>query len=219
MRKATAVITGLILFSFLVSIYFYPHVPEPMATHWNSQGKVDGYMSKLWGLFFMPLMITGLAVLFLAIPRIDPKRENIAKFRKYYDGFIILLTFFMLAVHLQMLLWNTGIRISPNAMLPAGIGLLFYYIEVLMENAERNWFIGIRTPWTLSSDRVWKKTNRLGGKLFRIAGIAVMLGTFFPELTFFFIIGPALFIAGFTTVYSYIEYQKDPKKTESQIET
>jgi Predicted integral membrane protein len=219
MRKATAVITGLILFSFLVSIYFYPHVPELMATHWNSQGEVDGYMSKLWGLFFMPLMITGLAVLFLAIPRIDPKRENIAKFRKYYDGFIILLTFFMLAVHLQMLLWNTGIRISPNAMLPAGIGLLFYYIGVLMENAERNWFIGIRTPWTLSSDRVWKKTNRLGGKLFRIAGIAVMLGTFFPELAFFFIIGPALFIAGFAAVYSYIEYQKEPKKTESQIET
>jgi uncharacterized membrane protein len=186
-----------------------------MATHWNSQGEVDGYMSKPWGLFFMPLLITGLTVLFLSIPRIDPKRENIAKFRKYYDGFIILLTFFMLAVHLQMLLWNTGIRISPNAMLPAGIGLLFYYIGFLMENAERNWFIGIRTPWTLSNDRVWRKTNRLGGKLFRIAGIAAMLGAFFPKFEFLFILVPALFIAGFTTVYSYLEYQKELKETES----
>lgn len=219
MRKATAVITGLILFSFIISIYFYPHVPETMATHWNSRGEVDGYMSKLWGLFFMPVVITGLAVLFLAIPRIDPKKENIAKFRKYYDGFVILLIFFMLAVHLQVLLWNTGIRISPNAVLPVGIGLLFYYIGVLMENAERNWFIGIRTPWTLSSDRVWRKTNRLGGTLFRIAGIAAMLGAFFPDIAFFFILGPALFIAGFTAVYSYLEYQKEVKETGSQIKT
>lgn len=219
MRKATAVITGLILFSFIISIYFYPHVPETMATHWNSRGEVDGYMSKLWGLFFMPLVITGLSVLFLVIPRIDPKKENIAKFRKYYDGFVILLIFFMLAVHLQVLLWNTGIRINPNAVLPVGIGLLFYYIGVLMENAERNWFIGIRTPWTLSSDRVWRKTNRLGGTLFRIAGIAAMLGAFFPDLAFFFILGPALFIAGFTVVYSYLEYQKEVEETGSQIKT
>jgi uncharacterized membrane protein len=219
MRKATAVITGLILFSFIISIYFYPHVPETMATHWNFRGEVNGYMSKLWGLFFMPVLITGLAVLFLAIPRIDPKKENIAKFRKYYDGFVILLIFFMLAVHLQVLLWNTGIRISPNAVLPVGIGLLFYYIGVLMENAERNWFIGIRTPWTLSSDRVWRKTNRLGGMLFRIAGIAAMLGAFFPDLAFIFILGPALFIAGFTAVYSYLEYQKEVKETGSQIKT
>jgi uncharacterized membrane protein len=89
MRKSTVVITGLILFSFIISIYFCPLVPESMATHWNSRGEVDGYMSKFWGLFFMPLLVTGLAVLFLAIPRIDPKRENIAKFRNYYDGFII----------------------------------------------------------------------------------------------------------------------------------
>ena len=88
-----------------------------------------------------------------------------------------------------------------------------------MENAERNWFIGIRTPWTLSSDRVWRKTNRLGGKLFRSAGIAAIFGAFFPELALFFIIVPALFVAGFTVVYSYIEYQKELKETESQIKT
>ncbi|MGI5991698.1 MAG: SdpI family protein [Methanosarcina sp.] len=215
MRKPTAIITGLVFLSFIISIYFYPNMPESMATHWNIQGEVDGYMSKLWGVFFMPLMITGLAGLFLVIPRIDPKRENIVKFRKYYDGFVIFLIFFMLAIHLQVLLWNKGIRISPNAMLPAGIGLLFYYIGVLMENAERNWFIGIRTPWTLSSDRVWRQTNRLGGKLFRAAGIAAMLGAFFPELAIYFILVPSLSIAGFTFVYSYLEYKKELKETGS----
>lgn len=218
MRKATAAITGLVLLSFIISIYFYPQVPEQMATHWNSQGEVDGYMSKLWGLFFMPLVITGLTIMFLVIPRIDPRKENIAKFRNYYDGFIVLLILFMVAVHIQILLWNTGIKISPNAILPLGIGLLFYYIGILTENAERNWFIGIRTPWTLSSDRVWKRTNRLGGKLFKIAGIAAIFGAFFPELAIYFILVPVIFVAGFTVVYSYIEYQKELKENKRNKE-
>ena len=219
MRKATLEVTGLIILSFILSIYFYPHVPEQMATHWNSQGEVDGYMSKLWGLFFMPAVITGLTVMFLMIPRIDPKKENIEKFRKYYDRFIIIFILFMVAVHLQILLWNIGIRINPNTLLPAGIGLLFYYTGSLMENAERNWFIGIRTPWTLSSDRVWRKTNRIGGKLFRLAGITATLGSFFTGFAVIFVILPALFVAGFTVVYSYVEYQKELKDTDSQIKT
>ncbi|HOW13227.1 SdpI family protein [Methanosarcina sp.] len=214
MRKVTAAITGLVLLSFILSIYFYPQVPEQMATHWNSQGEVDGYMSKLWGLFFMPLVITGLVIMFLAIPKIDPRKENIAKFKKYYDGFIVILVLFMVAVHLQTVLWNIGIRINPNAMLPLGIGLLFYYMGILTENAERNWFIGIRTPWTLSSEKVWKRTNRLGGKLFRIAGIAAVFGAFFPEFAIYFILVPVIAVSGFSVIYSYIEYQKEIKENK-----
>jgi len=214
MRKVTAAITGLVLLSFILSIYFYPQVPEQMATHWNSQGEVDGYMSKLWGLFFMPLVITGLVIMFLAIPKIDPRKENIAKFRKYYDGFIVIVVLFMVAVHLQTVLWNIGIRINPNAMLPLGIGLLFYYMGILTENAERNWFIGIRTPWTLSSEKVWKRTNRLGGKLFRIAGIAAVFGAFFPEFAIYFILVPVIAVSGFSVIYSYIEYQKEIKENK-----
>jgi uncharacterized membrane protein len=214
MRKVTAAITGLVLLSFILSIYFYPQVPEQMATHWNSQGEVDGYMSKLWGLFFMPLVITGLVIMFLAIPKIDPRKENIAKFRKYYDGFIVILVLFMVAVHLQTVLWNIGIRINPNAMLPLGIGLLFYYMGILTENAERNWFIGIRTPWTLSSEKVWKRTNRLGGKLFRIAGIAAVFGAFFPEFAIYFILVPVITVAGISVIYSYTEYQKEIKENK-----
>jgi uncharacterized membrane protein len=216
MRKSTLAITGLVFLSFILSIYFYPQVPEQMASHWNSQGEVDGYMSKFWGLFFMPLVITGLAIIFLAIPKIDPRKENIEKFRKYYDRFIVILTMFMVVVHLQILLWNTGTQISPDAVLPVGIGLLLYYAGVLMENAERNWFIGIRTPWTLSSDRVWKKTNRLGGKLFKIAGIAAVFGVFFPESSIYFILIPVIFVAIFTIAYSYVEYQKEFRENKEK---
>ena len=217
MRKTTLTVAGLVLLSFILSIYFYSQVPEQMATHWDSQGEVNGYMSKFWGLFFTPVVIMGIAALFLVIPRIDPKKENIEKFRKYYDGFVMLFLLFMVAVHLQILLWNVGIQISPNKVLPAGIGLLFYYIGILIENADMNWFVGIRTPWTLSSDRVWKKTNQLGGKLFKLAGIVAILGTLFSKFAVFFIVVPVLLVAGFTVVYSYLEYQKELKETGPQI--
>ncbi len=209
MRKTTLTVIGLIFLSFIISIYFYPQMPDQMATHWSSQGEVNGYMTKFWGLFFMPLIITGIAVLFLVIPKIDPMKENIEKFRNYYEGFIILLILFMAAVHLYTLLWNIGIQTDSNVVLSIGIGLLFYGAGVLLENAERNWFIGIRTPWTLSSDRVWGKTNRLGGKLFKIAGIIAILGVLFPRFLTFFIIVPVLFIVVFSFVYSYLEYQKE----------
>ncbi len=212
MRKVTAAITGLVLLSFILSIYFYPQVPDQMATHWDSQGEVNGYMSKFWGSFFMPLLITGLVILFLVIPKIDPRKENIEMFRKHYEGFRLVLIIFLVLVHLHILLWNTGTQISPNAVIPLGMGLLFYYAGVLTENAEQNWFIGIRTPWTLSSENVWKRTNCLGGKLFRIAGITAFSGVFFPEYAIYFILVPAVIVVVITVVYSYLEYKKELKE-------
>ena len=209
MRKATFVVIVLILLSFILSIYFYSQMPERMAPLWNSQGKVDGYTSKLCGLFLMPLVITGIAVMFLIIPKIDPMKENIEKFSNHYDRFIIILILFLVFVQVHILLWNVGIHIRSNVFFPMGLGVLLYYTGILVENAERNWFIGIKTPWTLSSDRVWKKTNRIGGKLLKIAGIIAITGSFFKEYILFFIIVPVLSITGFTIVYSYVEYQKE----------
>jgi uncharacterized membrane protein len=86
---------------------------------------------------------------------------------------------------------------------------LFYYSGVLIENAKRNWFIGIRTPWTLSSDRVWDKTHKIGGKLFKIAGIVALAAVFFETAAIFFIIVPVIIVSIYTVVYSYLEYQKE----------
>lgn len=212
MRKSEITILGIILLSFIISIYFYPQMPEKIASHWNGQGQVDGYMSKFWGLFLMPFIFVGLALLLVAIPRIDPLRANIEKFRKYYDGFIILFFVFMLSIHFQLvILWNTGIEISPNVTFPIGFGFLFFYIGILCENAKRNWFIGIRTPWTLSNDVVWDKTHKIGGKLFKIAGVVALFGIFFQKYTLFFILVPVILVAAYTIIYSYVEYQKEMK--------
>lgn len=210
-RKIEIILLGIILFSCVVGIYFHPQMPEKMASHWNAQGQVDGYMSKFWGLFLMPFVLVVLALLFTVIPRIDPLKANIEKFRKYYDGFIILFFMFMLSIYFQVILWNLGIEISPNVILPIGLGLLFFYIGILCDNAKRNWSIGIRTPWALSSERVWEKTHKIGGKLFKIAGVIAFVGVFFQSYASFFILVPVILVAAYTIIYSYVEYQKEMK--------
>ncbi len=209
MRKSTLAILGIVLFSFIISAYFYPKMPARMVTHWNSRGEPNGYMQRFWGMLTMPLVLAGLALLFLIIPIIDPLRANIEGFRGYYDGFILLFFIFMLSVQSQLILWNSGRRISPNVIAPIGSGILFFYVGILCENAKRNWFIGIRTPWTLSSKRVWKKTHRIGGRLFKIAGIITIAGVFFQRYALLFILVPVLSVAAYTTVYSYIEYRRE----------
>jgi len=209
MRKVEMILFGLMLLPFITGVYFYPQMPEKMASHWNVRGEVDGYMPKFWGLFLIPLVLFGISLLFIAIPRIDPLRANIEKFRKYYDGFTIIFFIFMFSIYTYVILWNLGVRISPNVIFPIGLGLLYFYIGILCENAKQNWFIGIRTPWTLSSERVWDKTHRIGGKLFKVAGIIAPIGIFFQSYLLFFILAPSISVAIYSTVYSYFEYRKE----------
>jgi uncharacterized membrane protein len=85
--------------------------------------------------------------------------------------------------------------------------MLFYYIGVLLQFVKRNWFIGIRTPWTMSSDVVWEKTHRLGAKMFRASGIIALAGAFIPKYALALILLPVLFTAAYLIYYSYREYK------------
>ena len=209
MKKTNIIIIIVILISFVIGIYFYSQFPDRIASHWNIKGEVDGYMSKCWGLFLMPIILLGLWLLFLLIPRIDSLKKNIEKFRKYFDVFIVLITLFLFYIYLLAIAWNTGMRFDMGrAMVPA-MGILFYYIGVLLKHAKRNWFIGIRTPWTLSSDKVWEKTHEIAGKFFKIAGVIALLGIFFPQWVFLIVVAPVLLFVIYIFVYSYFLYQKE----------
>ncbi len=202
------IMVAIFIASLAISIYFYPFVPEKMASHWNAEGKVNGYMPKNVALFLIPFIILFLSLLFIAIPKVDPMKSNIKSFKKYYDGFVILFLIFMLSLHIQIILWNIGLKIPFNLFIPSWVAILFFYVGILLENAQQNWFIGIRTPWTLSSEKVWNKTHRLGGKLFKIAAFIALAGIFFPKYAIWFILLPALAFAFCLIAYSYFEYQK-----------
>jgi uncharacterized membrane protein len=209
MRKSKLIVMLIIVTSFIIGIYFYPQIPEKMASHWNVQGQVDGYMSKSWGLFLMPIISLGLFLLFILITKIDPLKMNIEKFRKYFDGFIIFIILFLFYLYLLTILWNFDNKFSMNQVLSPAFGILFFYCGILIEKVKRNWFIGIKTPWTLSNEKVWDKTHQLGGKLFKIVGIIAFLGIIFPNYTFFLILFPVIAVSIYTVVYSYFEYQKE----------
>lgn len=208
MRKSISAILVIILASFIIGIWLYPDMPEQMPSHWNAAGQVDGYMPRFWGLFLMPFISVGLLLLFMAIPRIDPLKRNIEKFRKYFDSFVVLIIAFLFYIYLLTLAWALGYRFNMMYMMLPALGFLFYYIGILMEHVKRNWFIGIRTPWTLSSDRVWEKTHKLGGKLFKIAGVIAVIGILFGEHAIWFVLVPVIAVAVYLIVYSYLEYQK-----------
>jgi uncharacterized membrane protein len=187
-------------------------MPERMASHWNAKGQVNGYMSRAWALFFMPGLSILLYLLFLAIPRIDPLKSNIKKFRGYFDNFVILILLFLFYLYLATIFWNRGFRFNMGYIVLPGISILLYYAGIVIENAKRNWFIGIRTPWTLSSDRVWKKTHLIGGKLFKICAIIILISVFFisfaTEYVFWIVFVLILALSFGLIAYSYFEYRK-----------
>lgn len=209
MKNARSIMWGIILASFGIAIVLYPSMPGIMATHWNASGEVNGYMPKSSGLFLMPFVSLFMIGLFLLIPKIDPLKANIEKFRKYYDGFIVFLLSFLFYIYVLSIAWNLGIKFNMTHMILPSMGVLFYYVGILLENAKRNWFIGIRTPWTLSSDNVWDKTHKVGARLYKAAGLAALLGIFFGKYAIFILIAPIIIVNVYLIFYSYSEYIKE----------
>ncbi|MBU0476650.1 SdpI family protein [Patescibacteria group bacterium] len=212
MKKSVIIVMGIILASFAIGIYFYPLMPENVASHWNAQGNVDDYMPKFWGLFLMPLALAGLSLFFLSIPKIDPLKENIEKFRKYYDGLIVILALFLFYVYFLIIIWNVGVKFNMAYVLMPAIAVLFYYIGILLDNSKKNWFIGIRTPWTLSDDKVWDKTHKIGGRLFKACAIVAIFGLFFSNYAILFMVIPVILTSIYTFIYSFFEYKKIKNK-------
>jgi uncharacterized membrane protein len=209
MNKMKNLSLVVVLVSFTIGIYFYSRMPEMMASHWNYRGEVDGYMPKFLGLFLMPIISAVLFGFFLLIPRLDPLKENIQKFSKYFDGYILFFELFLFYVYLLTILWSSGVTFNMTVAIMPALGVLFFGMGILIEKAERNWFIGIRTPWTLSSDTVWRKTHRLGGKLFKAVGVISVLGVFLSDFAIFFILTSVLIVSFYLVVYSYVEYKKE----------
>lgn len=202
----------LVAFALAFSVSVFDRLPDQMASHWNTANQVDGYMSRFWGAFLMPIVAVGMLALFLVIPNIDPLKANIAKFRNYFNAFIALMVAFLVYMHILTILWNLGYDQfnMGTAMLPF-LGLIFVFAGIMMRQAKRNFFIGIRTPWTLSSDYVWEKTHQIGSTLFIASGILALLGAIFADYAIWFILVPVLGTTFFLTVYSYVLYQQETK--------
>ena len=211
MSNRTSIIVSfcLIAIALLVGVILYTRLPDPMPSHWNAAGQVDGYMSKFWGIFLLPVMTAVLVPFFLIIPSIDPLKANIAKFRGVFNWFIVLFVAYMLFVYGLTLATALGSRFNMTVMLLPVVGLLFIGAGYMMGKAKRNFFIGIRTPWTLSSETVWDETHKLGSKLFMLSGAITILSAFLGENGFWLMMVAILAAALVPVIYSYILWRRE----------
>ena len=205
------IILLLVVVSFGVGIYYYDMLPDPMASHWDGEGNVNGYMEKTLAVFLIPVILAVFVGIFYVIPHIDPLKANIRKFDKYYQGFIVLFVFFLTYTQVLSVAWNLGYVFDMGKMIAPAMGIVFIYLGILMGNSKQNWFIGVRTPWTLSSQRVWERTHNIAKNIFMGIGLIwIAVGILAPAYTLY-VLGLLLIAVIWLFVDSYLEYQKELK--------
>ena len=205
MKKYEIVSLILIVISFILSFYFYPKIPDNMIINWTTHDTAPKYI----GLFLIPVFALIIFLMLKIIPEIDPLKENILKFEKYYETFIVLTIGFLIYVHVLIVLWNYGIKFNLVQFLAPAIAILLYYSGILLEKSERNWFIGVKTPWTISNEKVWKKANKVGGLFLKVMAVLSLLAIIVPQYFLYLIVIPMILSSVYLIVYSYLEYKKE----------
>lgn len=200
---------------FAISAWAWGQIPEGkvVPVHWGINGEVDRYGSKMEGLLVAPFIVLAIVVLFAFLPKMEPKRLNFALSQKPYHVIWGGLLLFFLALHLMMIWATLGNAVNIALFMSLMIGALFIVMGNYMGKIRQNYFMGIRTPWTLASELSWNKTHRLGGKLFVAIGLAQIVSAFFsnPFITFGTLMGGIVILLVATTVYSYQVWKSDPK--------
>ncbi|HEX8394846.1 MAG TPA: SdpI family protein [Longimicrobium sp.] len=201
---------ALVAAMWTVTLSVYGRLPGRVPTHWDAQGRVDDWMPRAQGAFLMPGIATASLALMLVLPRLDPRRRNVQRFAPEWMLLLNMTALFLAAVHTAMLLFALGYPVDMRRVTLAGVGLLLVGIGNYLPRVKSNYFIGIRTPWTLENDNVWRDTHRVGGRVFVLAGLLFVVAALLPEwmgtpLTYL-AIGAAVVVP---MAYSYLSYRRE----------
>jgi len=158
----------------ITAVWVYPHLPEKVPSHWNIHGEVDAYSSRFFGAFFAPLLTMGIYFLMLLVPYVDPKRDNYQRFTSAYTFLRWSLVAFFSVIYGATILVALDYPINVGLIVKAMVSILFLVIGNFMGQFRHNYFVGIRTPWTLANEEVWQRTHRFGSKIW-VAGALVCL--------------------------------------------
>jgi len=209
MRKE-AIIWLILLLPFIYSLIVWNKIPEQVPTHFNVKGEPDDYSCKAFALLMLPFMNVIIYFILFFIPRIDPRKKNYAFFGSSYQNIRLLIHLFFGGVFVFITQTTSG---GQPLKLNAFLSLMLIFFALLgnyMRTVRSNFFVGIRTPWTLSNDVVWRKTHELGGKIWFYTGIVLAVIVFFlPQTAAVVVMFCGLFfMVMIPVVYSYIEYKK-----------
>lgn len=199
----------LILISLFVGFRLYHYFPAQVPSHWNIKGQVDAYSGPFSAAFTLPLMMVGLYLMFLVLPLIDPKKEQYASFSTAYHYMKDLIIGFLFALYLMLCVNGLGHRIDIGFYLPVMVGVLFVAIGIILNKIKMNWFMGIRTPWTMSSEEVWNKTHQMSSRVLILAGILMGASAFVtPSIKIILFILAIAVVVFALPIYSYLLYRK-----------
>jgi len=201
----------IVVAAFVASAIVYPRLPEMVPTHWNGMdAQPDSWSSRAFGAWLTPVILLGMWALVRILPAIDPRGANYAKFGGAFEAIIGSLMLFLLGMHILLLRAALGHPAPMQRVVPFGIGILLIVIGNLLPRARPNWFVGIRTPWTLSSDRVWEKTHRFGGRVFVAGGLLITIAALlWAQWVHVVLIGVVLIAASSVLIYSYLEWKRE----------
>jgi uncharacterized membrane protein len=202
----TAVAAAMWAFALAV----YARLPQRIPSHWNLQGQVDGWMEKPWGVLMQPLIATVMLGALWLLSRIDPRRANVERFAEDRRLIINLIILVFAVIEVATLGHALGWPVQVDRVIMAAIGLLLVGLGNYLPRIRSNWFMGIRTPWTLDNERVWRATHRIGGRTFVAGGLVIALAALLPDPVRAWISGAAIAVAvAVPLVYSYVAYRRD----------
>jgi len=202
----------IVLLPFLYLGYSWKDLPDQVPLHWNLNGEIDRWGNKS-ELIFIPLLLPLLIyVIFLVVPKIDPKGK-IKNMGNKYHNIKLILTVFMSFLALFILYAAKHQSISNPNYLVLLIGILFVMLGNYFKTIKPNYFIGIRTPWTLENEAVWKATHKMGGILWFAGGLIIVIGSLIlnQKLNFRLLFIVTTVITIIPVVYSYLKFTKLPK--------
>lgn len=195
--------------SILCWVILYNKLPSQIPMQWGVDGTVNSYAPKLQAAFTHNGILLFLYALLVLSPKMDPRKQNYQKFSRSYRIITLAIMLVLFLLNISVLLASLGYNLNVTTITPILVGILFIILGNYMQTVKPNFFIGIRTAWTLSNEQVWRKTHRLGSKLFILGGLLFFVTPFVPEqLLFPLIISIILAVVLIPTLYSYVQYRK-----------
>lgn len=198
---------------FAAAFWAWPQLPDRLPIHWNIHGDVDGWGNKFMGLLFVPLIVLGIYVLMVVLPWFDPGKANYQSFQRVYGIIRIAIVAYMSAVYAAMSYAAFGHKLNMTSVILPLVGILFIVLGNFLSKIRPNWFVGVRTPWTLSSQLSWDKTHRLAGWLFIVMGFlfvpVALLQTTWSLVAVLICDGLCLI---WIVIYSYLVFRSDPHR-------
>ncbi|MBW4461729.1 MAG: SdpI family protein [Nodosilinea sp. WJT8-NPBG4] len=220
-RRLLIINSLIVLGMFCLSLWAWQQIPngQQIPVHYGLDSTPDRYGGKGEALLAMPLIGTGLSALFAMIPQVEPRAYNLMRSQKAYFRVSLATVLLLFLLHTAVILQAMGWPVEVATVVSVGVSLLLATVGNYLGKVRSNFSFGIRTPWTLSSEKSWSKTHRLGGKLLFGLGISGAIAALIAanQLFLLLILGGTVSITLFLVLYSYLVWRNDPERQSIEL--